>query len=123
MGSEMCIRDSAEPDESDLAEIARLSDQLAKLERKTSELDFEAGRLLVAAETIRLEADANPDDAALHEQADHAQEESVKAFRAYVNSRTQCHNLEQDLADMDPSGATTELHPGIWQSSSARSET
>ena len=114
---------NAEPDESDLAEIARLSDQLAKLERKTSELDVEAGRLLVAAETIRLEADANPDDVALHEQADHAHEESIKAFRSYVNSRTQCHNLEQDLADMDPSGATTKLHPGIWQSSSARSET
>jgi len=107
---------NAEPDESDLAEIARMSDQLAKLERKTAVLDSEAGRLLVAAETMRIQAEAAPNDAALHEQADTANEEAVTAFRTYVNSRTECHNLEQDLAALDPAGLTTELHPGIWQS-------
>lgn len=112
---------NAEPDESALAEIARVSDQLSKLEERTRELDTEASRLLVAAETIRLEADANPDDAALHERADTAQREAVAAFRTYVNSRTQCHNLEQDLTTLDPAVATTALNPGIWRSSSSRS--
>ena len=109
---------NAEPDESDLAEIARISDQLAKLERRTAELDAEAGRLLVEAETIRLEADTEPDSVELHEQADAAQQDAVAAFRTYVNSRTQCHNLEQDLAALESTSVTTELHPGIWQSSS-----
>ena len=109
---------NAEPDESDLAEIARISDQLAKLERRTAELDAEAGRLLVEAETIRLEADTEPDSVELHEQADAAQQDAVAAFRTYVNSRTQCHNLEQDLAALESTSVTTELHPRIWQSSS-----
>ena len=113
---------NAEPDESDLAEIARLSDQLAKLERKTSELDAEAGRLLVAAETIRMQAEASPDDAALSQEAEQAHDEAAKAFRTYVNSRTQCHNLEQDLHELEPKPVTTKLHPGIWQSSSQREE-
>ena len=109
---------NAEPDESDLAEIARISDQLAKLERRTAELDAEAGRLLVEAETIRLEADTEPDSVELHEQADAAQQDAVAAFRTYVNSRTQCHNLEQYLAALESTSVTTELHPRIWQSSS-----
>ena len=111
---------NAEPDDSDLAEIARLSDQLVKLERKTAQFDAEAGRLLVAAETIRLDADADPANAELHERADQAHQDAVKAFRTYVNSRTQVRDLQDEIAELDPAGITTELHPGIWQSASNR---
>ena len=113
---------NAEPDESDLAEIARITDQLEKLEHKTSELDAEAGRLLVAAETIRLQADSEPNNDALREQAETAHDDAAKAFRTYVNSRTQCRNLEQDLAELEPRPVTAKLHPGIWQSSSQRDD-
>ena len=110
----------AEPDESNLAEIARLSDQLAKLERRTATLDAEAAQLLVTAETARLAAEAAPNSDALRIEAEAANAEAVAAFRAYVTSRTECKDLEDDLAALDPAGATTTLHPGIWQSSSQR---
>ncbi len=112
---------SAEPDESDLAEIARLSDQLAKLERRTATLDADAAQLLVAAETARLAAQATPDSDTLRIQAEAANSEAVAAFRAYVTSRTECKDLEDQVAALDPTAAVTTLHPGIWQSSSRRS--
>ena len=111
---------NAEPDESNLAEIARLSDQLSELKRKTEQLDSEAGQLLVAAETSRLQAEGDPGNTTLHDEADEANERAVAAFRTYVNSRTNLHDLEQDLAALDPAGLTAELNPGIWQSASER---
>ncbi len=110
----------AEPDESDLAEIARLSDQLAEEENKTAALDAEAGRLLVEAETARLAAEATPGNTALQQQAEEANENAVAAFRKYVTARTACRDLAADLAALDPAGITTTLEPSIWQSSTIR---
>ena len=111
----------AEPDESDLAEIARLSDQLTKLERETAVLDAEAAQLLVAAETARLAADAVPEDDALQSRAEAANADAVVAFRRYVTSRTACKDLQDEVAALDPAGTSTALDPSIWQSSTTRS--
>ena len=111
----------AEPDESDLAEMARMSDQLEAEEERTAELDAEAGRLLVEAETARLSAEANPNDAAIVAQADDANERAVAAFRRYVTARTAVRDLEDDIAALNPSAATASLSPSIWQSSTERS--
>ena len=109
---------NAEPDESDLAELARLTDQLATEERKAAELDAEAGRLLVEAETFRLDAEAEPNDATLQALADEAHERARSAFRIYVNARTKTHDLQEEVAALDPAGATAELDPNIWRSAS-----
>ncbi len=110
----------AEPDESDLAEIARLSDQLASEEAKTAALDAEAGQLLVAAETARITAEAAPGDSNLARKAEEANEKAVASFRRYVTARTATRDLAEDLAALDPAGVTTNLDPGIWQSSTIR---
>lgn len=112
----------AEPDESVLAEIARLSDQLAAQERQASALDAEAAQLLVAAETTRMSADAAPDDIAAQERAEQTNEQAVAAFRRYVTARSECRNLANDVAALDPAGSTTPLDPGIWQSASERDQ-
>lgn len=113
---------TAEPDESALAEIARLSDHLAKKERDTAALDADAGRLLVAAETARMIAEAAPGDQSLVAEAERTNEEAITAFRQYVTSRNECRNLEEDLAALDPAGVTTKLDPDIWTSSIERPE-
>jgi len=110
----------AEPDESDLTEIARLSDELVTLEQRTATLDADASRLLVAAETSRLIADAAPDDAELAAKAEATQQEAQTAFRRYVTARAECRNLQDDLATLDPAGVSTNLDPEIWTSSSTR---
>ena len=110
----------AEPDESDLAELARLTDQLAAHERVASELDSEAGRLLVTAETLRMAAEAQPDDRDLSEQAEAAHAESIEAFRKYVTARTASHDLAAEVSQLDPAGLTTTLDPDVWQSASVR---
>ncbi|NNE94413.1 MAG: hypothetical protein HKN24_00095, partial [Acidimicrobiales bacterium] len=107
----------ANPGESTLAEIARLSDQLAKHEREASELDSEAGRLLVEAEAARLESEGDPDDPELAHTAKVASERSAAAFRKYVNTRTECRNLADELAALDPPSEASELDPEIWQTS------
>ncbi len=112
----------AEPDESDLAELARLTDQLVVEERKAAELDAEAARLLVTAEALRLSADAAPDDAALRERAEASHSQAVEAFRKYVTARTACRDLAGEVAQLDPAGLTTELDPDVWRSASARSD-
>ncbi|MBT8239950.1 MAG: hypothetical protein KJN63_01835, partial [Acidimicrobiia bacterium] len=109
----------ANPGESTLAEIARLSDQLAKDERTAAKLDSEAARLLVDAEAARLAAETAPGDTQLAHSAKVANERSVAAFRKYVNVRTACHNLADELAALDPPSAASELDPEIWRSSTA----
>ena len=113
---------TAEPDESTLAEIARLSDQLTKKERETSALDSDAGRLLVAAETARMVAEAAPGDQSLTAEAERVNNEASDAFRRYVTSRNECRNLEEDLAALDPAGAISKLDPEVWTSSIERPE-
>ena len=107
----------AGPDQSALTEIARLSDQLARDERAAAELDAEAGLLLVAAEAARITAEEAPSDGNLANKAKVANEKSVAAFRKYVNARTECRNLANELAALDPSGSASELDPEIWRSS------
>ncbi len=111
---------NAEPDESDLAELARLSDQLDTAERKAAELDAEAGRLLVVAETMRMDHEAAPDDDVLHAAYDDAQENAVSAFRDYVNARTRARDIEDEITALDPSGAAREFDADIWRSSTER---
>lgn len=113
---------TAEPDESTLAEIARLTDQLAEKERATAALDVEAGRLLVEAETARMVAEAAEGDSSLTAEADRKNEEAIVAFRSYVTERNECRNLADDLAALDPAGVASKLDPEVWTSSIERPE-
>ena len=92
-----------------------------KAERRASELDAEASRLLVAAEALRMDAAASP-DLVLQSAAEDAHAESVTAFRTYVNARMACRDLADRIAELDPATSTTELEPDIWRSSSERTD-
>ena len=111
---------NAEPDESDLAELARLSDQLDTELRRVAELDEEAARLLVTAEAARLRLADDPDDPALTAAASAAQEQAAAAFRTYVNARVECRELEEEVLALDPQSGSTEVDPDIWRSSAER---
>jgi amino acid transporter len=111
---------NAEPDENDLAELARLSDQLDEQRRKMLVLDEEAARLLVTAEALRLEVSDHPDDDVLSATANEAQERATAAFRTYVDARVSCRSLEDEITALDPAGQQTDLAPDIWRSSSER---
>lgn len=111
---------TAEPDESTLAELARLSDFLEEQEKRATTLDVEAGRLLVAAETARMMAEGAPSNEALAGAAKQANEQASVAFREYVTARSECRNIANDLAALDPTEAVSPLDPEVWTSSIER---
>lgn len=108
----------AEPDESLLATLARVSDQAADADRRAQELDTEAARLLVAAEALRIELKNSPDDEELQKEVADAQKDASKAYRAYVDARVRCRALQDEVAELDPGNITTEVDPDVWRSSS-----
>ena len=111
----------AEPDESNLAELARLSDELAADERRAAELDAEAAQLLVTAEALRIQVEASATiDEELRARADAANAEAVAAFRTYVSARMACRDLQSEITKLDPAAASTELDSAIWRSASER---
>ncbi|MEM7141136.1 MAG: amino acid permease [Actinomycetota bacterium] len=111
----------AQPDDSDLAELARATDQAAEARRWAAELDAEAARLLVEAESLRVAldgmADDAPDRAAAQERLAEADAAAGAAYRTYVDARARCAVLEAKADELSPESAA-ELDPGIWQRSS-----
>lgn len=109
----------AQPD-ADLAEFAGAVDQAEQARRWAAELDGEAARLLVEAESLRLELEADgardsgPDRQADLEELDAA---AAAAYRKYVDARARCAVLEARAAELDPGGTAGELDPAIWQRS------
>ncbi len=112
---------SAEPDQSTLAKLAKISDQLATAERRAAELDAEAARLLVKAEQVRIDAEAAPEDEQLQAQSVALQTEASAAYRAYVDARVRCQAMADDAAALDESAPRTEFDADVWRTSSTRS--
>ncbi|MDH4143712.1 MAG: amino acid permease [Acidimicrobiia bacterium] len=105
----------AEPDESDLAELARITDQAKHAAKWVAELDAAAAGLLVAAEALRLELDGgDPPDAELQRRVQEAEMASAKAYRKYVDARARSEALATRVAALNPARAEHDAHPDIW---------
>ena len=114
----------AEPDESQLAELARAKDQAAEAAKWVAELDLEAARLLVDAESARRRAETvEPgDDQEELERAVHAAElAAAEAYRRFVDARTRSARLEARVEELDAGGRVIETDPDIWRSSTNES--
>jgi len=106
-----------EPDETSLAKLARVSDQLEAAEQRAADLDAEAARLLVADEQLRIELDADPENADLQERYDLLHVEANAAYRAYIDARVRSQTLTDRAAALSGELAGTEFDPDIWRSS------
>jgi len=106
----------AEPDESDQAELARLTDQVATTSRWVADLDREAARLLVAAEEQRLESD-DPDDPAVQA----ADATAAAAYRTYVDARVRLEALQANVDSFGPTSTDSDPDPDVWLRSTSTS--
>jgi len=106
----------AEPDESDQAELARLTDQVATTSRWVADLDREAARLLVAAEEQRLESD-DPDDPAVQA----ADATAAAAYRTYVDARVRLEALQANVDSFGPTSTDSDPDPDVWLRSTSAS--
>jgi hypothetical protein len=110
----------ADPDESQLAELARARDQAGEAVKWVAELDLEAARLLVEAESVRRRAetaDADDDQAALERAAEEAEAAAAAAYRTFVDARTRSARLDAKVEELDAGGGVSETDPDIWRSS------
>ena len=117
----------AEPDESQLAALARATDQAAEAARWVAELDGEAARLLVEAESLRLrldgkgdgDGDVDGDDRqVVEQQLAETEVAAAKAYRKYIDARSRRAELEARVAELDAAGGgTVDADPDIWRSS------
>jgi len=106
-----------EPDQTTLAKLARITDQLAAAEERAAKLDAEAAQLLVQDEHLRMAIDANPHDPALQEQYEAHHVGASAAYRAYVNARVRCQTLSEAASELTGELTGTDFDPGIWRSS------
>jgi hypothetical protein len=113
----------AEPDEGRLAQLAKAADQAKESAAWVHELDIEAGRLLVAAEELRmrLDGDASLEDrAAIEAELADAEGVATAAYRKYVDAKVRHFSRQERLAQLDPHHVDGELDPSIWRSSSRK---
>jgi hypothetical protein len=115
----------AEADDGDLAEYARVSDQAETARKRATELDAEAGRLLVAAEALRLERDTldAADPAALESlqtRLEAAKAAATTAYRTYVDAKARSAALDARLGDLAAGNDGLDVDPEIWQSRSRK---
>lgn len=112
----------AEPDEGDTAELARVSDHAKEAAKWVADLDQEAARLLVEAESLRIRLDESgvTDDerGVLQEQLTETDAAAAKAYRKYVDARTRSAHLQARLAELDAAAPASQADPDIWRSSS-----
>ena len=113
----------AQPDESDLAELATLTDRAAETQRWIAELDAEAGRLLVKAEAMRIDLidTKGAERADLEAAVGDADAQAATAYRAYVDARTRSNALIAQATRLADRGVGVQLDPDVWRSSSRRS--
>ncbi len=117
----------AEPDEGELAEFAKVSDQAKTARKWVADLDAEAAKLLVDAEALRIKLDAL-DDAdteardSLEQAVEAATSQAAKAYRKYVDARARSAKLEDRVAELDPTRFGAIVDPEIWRGSTARRE-
>ncbi len=112
----------AEPDEGQLAELARAADRAKESAKWVAELDREAARLLVEAEALRLRLDDDDLEPPVRAEQTHRLEEieaaAAKAYRKYVDARARSAALEAKVADLESAGVAGLADPDIWRSSS-----
>jgi hypothetical protein len=109
-----------EPDETSLAKLARVVDRLDDAEKRAADLDAEAARLLVEDEQLRLECEANPDDAEMQSAYDELHIEANAAYRSYIDARVRCQGLTDQAAALSGEIAGADFDPDIWRSSTTR---
>ncbi|MEZ5243919.1 MAG: hypothetical protein R2707_02390 [Acidimicrobiales bacterium] len=118
---------NAEADDGDVAEYARLSDQAEAARKRAAELDAEAGRLLVAAEALRLERDTveTTDPAVLESLQTRlaaAKADASAAYRAYVDAKSRSAALDARLVELAADHAAVDVGPEIWRSRARTTE-
>lgn len=112
----------AQPDETKLAELARVADRAKESARWVAELDQEAARLLVEEEALRLQLDDDglePDTRTeLERRLADLEVAAVTAYRKYVDARARSAALEAKVAELESAGGAGLADPDIWRSSS-----
>lgn len=110
----------AEPDDADLAALAKAEDQVKEARRWAADLDAEAARLLVEAESMRVELDRvdGPEHETLQARLADIDAEAAAAYRRYVDARARCAAVEAQAAELRADRASLELDPDIWQRTS-----
>ena len=110
---------TAEPDESQLAELARARDQAAEAAKWVADLDAQAAGLLVAAEELRIQAEVGSDDEATAAALEQADADAAAAYRRYVDARARQARLDEHVAELERAHPTVATDPDIWRSASA----
>ncbi len=112
----------AEPDESNLAELARAADRAKASAKWVAELDQEAARLLVEAESLRVRLYGDELEPGTRSELEHQLTEveaaAAKAYRKYVDARSRSAVLEARVAELESAGGAGRADPDIWRSSS-----
>ncbi len=114
----------AEPDESQLAELARAKDQADEAAKWVAELDKESAELLVAAEAFRIRLENGDgeftDRQAGEKELAELEAAAAKAYRKYVDARARYEALQATVAELDSSRSSTTADPDIWRSSTVQ---
>ncbi len=110
----------AEPDEGQVAELARAADQAREAAKWVAQLDHEAARLLVEVESLRLrlegEALEPASRAELEQRLIETDTAANKAYRKYVDARSRSARLDARVAELDSAHGSRRADPDIWRS-------
>ena len=116
----------AEPDDGELIELARATEQAREAAAWAAELDRDAAQQLVAAEVLRLRRDEDGLDdierAAIDAQLAEVESAAAEAYRTYVDARVRCTTLEKKVEELSAKRPDTPTDPDIWRSASATDE-
>jgi hypothetical protein len=104
-----------QPDESNEATLAAARDRADEASARASELDQEAGTLIVAAEMLRLQADREPDNADLTTELASASARASAAHRRYLDARARADEAWRLVREIDPATATTDPDSELWE--------
>jgi len=102
-----------QPDDASSAALAIAHDRSAKLSARADKLSEKASVLLVTAEILRMEAEANPSPTADREAAE-ATQLATAAHRKYLDAFTRAESARNIEAEIDPTADTTAIDPELW---------
>lgn len=107
-----------QPDDAEAAALAAAHDRATELSARAEELSDRAGRLLVAAEIMRMEhaGAANGSVRLVHE----AEAAASRAQRVYLDARARAEEAWRVVHEIDPAAATDEVDPQLWVRSDGR---
>lgn len=101
-----------QPDEGGVAALADARDRAAETAGRATELDRAASALMVEAEMLRMDYEANghtPD-----ERLTEATAAATAAHRAYLDARSRADEALRLVRELDPADATDDLDTGLW---------